>query len=95
MSLNRTRIKATLYEDQYTLLIISLSFLLRMRNVSKKLCRENQKTHFVFSIFFFKNLNIYEKIWKNIAEGADHVTIWPIHIACWIKKATNTQTQVV
>jgi hypothetical protein len=28
--------------------------LLRIRNVSDKSCRENQNTHFVFSIFFLK-----------------------------------------
>ena len=34
--------------------IISLSVLVRMRNVSDKSCRENQNTHFVFSDFFPK-----------------------------------------
>jgi len=33
--------------------IISLSFLLRMRNVSDKRCGGNQNTHVVFSNFFF------------------------------------------
>ena len=28
--------------------------LLRMRNLSHKFCRENQNTHFVFNIFFFR-----------------------------------------
>jgi len=32
--------------------IMSLSFLLRIRNVSEKLCTVNQNTHFVFSNFF-------------------------------------------
>jgi hypothetical protein len=40
--------KGTLYEDQFTFFIISRSFLLRMRNVSDKVCREGQNTHFVF-----------------------------------------------
>jgi len=35
----------TLHEDQYTFLIISRSFLLRMRNISDKSCRESQKTY--------------------------------------------------
>jgi len=34
--------------------IISLSVLPRMRNVSDKSCRENQNTHFVFSKCFPK-----------------------------------------
>jgi hypothetical protein len=39
----------TLHEDRYTFLIISFSFLLRMKNASDRRCRENQNTHFVFS----------------------------------------------
>ena len=42
----------TLHEDRYTFYIISHPFLLRMRNISDKSCRENQNTHFVFSNFF-------------------------------------------
>jgi hypothetical protein len=51
---NRTRIKGTLHEDHYTFFIISRSVLLRIKNVSEKRCRENQKPHFVFSNFFSK-----------------------------------------
>jgi len=48
---NSTRIKDTLHEEKFTFLIISLSVLLRMKNVSSKSCRENLNTHFMFSIF--------------------------------------------
>jgi len=50
-----TRITSTLHEDQYTLLIIPRSVILRMRNLSGKSCRENQNTHFIFnnSLSFF------------------------------------------
>jgi len=34
--------------------IIFRSFLLKMRNISYKSCRENQNTYFVFCIFFSK-----------------------------------------
>ena len=51
---NRTRITGTLYEDQYTLLIVSHSDLLRTRNVSDKCGRENQNTHFMCNNFFSK-----------------------------------------
>ena len=51
---NRTRIKCTLHEDQCTFSTISHLFLFRMRNVSIKICRENQNTHIVFSNFFSK-----------------------------------------
>ena len=60
---NLTRIMATLYEEQYIFLITSRSFLLRMRNVSDKICRENQNTHFVFSIFFFRKSY---RLWDNV-----------------------------
>ena len=46
-------VKGTLH-DQYTFLIISRSFLLRMRNVSDKNCIKNENTHFVFSNFVSK-----------------------------------------
>jgi hypothetical protein len=38
--------------DQYKFFITSRSFLLRMRNVLDKSCRENEVTHFVFSKYF-------------------------------------------
>jgi len=66
-----------------------------MRNVSDKSFRENQNTHFVFSNFFF-NRAVYEIMWKNIVErGRPQMTTWRMHIAYWIPKATNTQTQVL
>ena len=40
-----TKIKCVSREDQYIVLIMSGSLLLRMRNVSDKRCRENQSTH--------------------------------------------------
>ena len=75
MSDNRKRKKGTLHEDRYTFFTISCSFLLRMRYVSDKSCRENQNTHFVFSnlFFFSENPTVYEINWKNIVEsGASH-----------------------
>ena len=44
----------TLLEDHYTFLIVSRSVLLRMKNVSDKMCRETRKTHFIFNNFFPK-----------------------------------------
>jgi hypothetical protein len=63
---NRTRMKGTLHEDQYTFLILSRSILLRMKNVSEKRCRETCETHFMFSnfFFFFDNRAVYEIMWK-------------------------------
>jgi len=48
-----TRIKGILHETLSTFMTISGSFLLRMKNVSDKTCREKPNTHFVFSNFFF------------------------------------------
>ena len=56
-----------LHDDQQTLLIISPSFLHRMRNVSDKSCRESQNIHFKFNNFFF-NCVVYEIMWKNTVE---------------------------
>ena len=54
--------RVPLREDHHTFFIISRSFLLRMRNVSGKSCRENQNTHFVFSNFFSrKSCRLWEK----------------------------------
>ena len=51
-SLKSDQNNGTLHEDQYTFLIISRSFVLRMKNVSDKNCRKIQNTHFVFSNLF-------------------------------------------
>ena len=58
--------------------------LLRMRNVSDMSSRENQNTHFVFSIFF-ESLAVYEIMCKNIVEpDRPHMTVRRLRIACWI-----------
>jgi len=44
----------TVHEHQYTVLTISCSIRLEMRNISDKSCRENQYTHFMFNNFFSK-----------------------------------------
>jgi hypothetical protein len=31
-------------------------------------------------------------MWKNIVEKAGYMTLWRMHIACWIPKATHTHT---
>jgi hypothetical protein len=73
------------FEDQYTCIIISRLFLIRMRNVSDKSCRENQNTHFVFSNGILENRTVYEIMWKNIVEpGRPQVIIWCMRIAFWI-----------
>ena len=39
--------------------IISRSFILRIKNVSDKLCRGNQNTHLLFNNFFFSKIVLF------------------------------------
>jgi hypothetical protein len=66
---NRARITGTLHEDQYTIMIITRSVLLRMRKISNKICRENQHTHFVFNNFFFKWYRIGDNVNDNMVHA--------------------------
>jgi hypothetical protein len=75
---------------------VSRSVLLRMRNVSDKICTENQNTHFMFNNFFPENLAVYEIMWKNTLEpDSPQMTIRRTRIACWIAKATDTHSEYV
>jgi hypothetical protein len=61
------KLTGSLHEGHYTFFfLMCLSFLLRMRNVSDKICRGNQNTNFMFSNFFFflENLLVYKILWK-------------------------------
>jgi hypothetical protein len=45
-------------------------------------------------IFFFENCAFYETMWKKVEEpGRPQMTIWRLHIACWIPKATDTHSE--
>ena len=88
------RITSILREAPSSFVIIS-RFLLKMRNVSDKSCRENLNAHFMFNnfFFFFLNLAVYEIMWRNIVElGKPRMTIWRMRIACWLPKATCEET---
>jgi len=74
----------------------SQSFLLRIGNVSEKLCIENQNTHFNFNNFLFPFIYraIYEIMWKNPVEpGRPQMTIWRMRVACLVPKPTNTHSE--
>jgi hypothetical protein len=65
-----------LHEDQYTFFIISRLILIRMRNVSDRICRENQNRHFMFSNIFFKFCHLCDNVEKyRRAEQATHDNI--------------------
>jgi hypothetical protein len=53
----------TLHEDVCTFMVISLSILLKMRNISDKNRKQNQNIHFVLN-FLAKNRAICEIMWK-------------------------------
>ena len=53
--------------DIHTYIIMSHLIFLRMRNVSDKICRENQNTHFVFSNFFPRKSCVCEML-KNVVQ---------------------------
>jgi hypothetical protein len=70
---NLTTITGTLHEYQYTFLIISRLFLLRMRHILFKNCRENQNTHFCLNFFFSKTAPFMRQCGK-IRHSRLHVT---------------------
>ena len=47
------------------IMVLSLSVLLGQRNIPKKICRENQNTHFVFkNTFFLKSFHLWDNVEK-------------------------------
>ena len=62
-----------------------------MRNVSHKSHKKKFETHILCSKTFFKNLDIYEIMWKNSVDlDRPQITTWGLHTACRITTATNT-----
>ena len=77
---------------------ISRSILLRIKNDSDKICRENRNTHFAFNnfFFFFESRGVYEKTWRNTVEpDRPQITVWLLQIVCWIPKAINTHSHYI
>jgi hypothetical protein len=78
-------------------MIISLSVLLRIRNVSDKNCRENQNTHFMFDTFFRKSCCLWHsvKTYGKARQATESNITRRMRIACSINKATNTYSEYV
>ena len=68
-SLKSEKINDNLYEYLCTYMIKFRSVLLSMRNISGKICIENQNTSFLFNMFFFENLAVFEIMWKNLVHS--------------------------
>jgi hypothetical protein len=54
-----------------------------MRNVSDKLCTENQNT-FIFNIFFFENRAVYEIMWKKYSRVEQATDVSMAHSHCML-----------
>jgi len=69
--------------------------LVRMNNVSDKSCRENQNTHLCLVNIFLKIVPFMRHVEKyGIARQATDDNIkWHMHFACWISKATDTNSE--
>ena len=72
-----------------TFIIISRSFILKMKNVSDKIVEKNHT--FMSSNFFFSKIVPFMRQCKKIVDaGRQQMTIWRTRVACWMPKAKNT-----
>ena len=96
-----------LHEDRYTFTrMIKLgSILLRMRNVSVRICRENQNSHFMFHKLSVttphpppENGAVYWIMWKNMVRlelTRDENMLPHMCFPWWIPNTTNTHPECV
>jgi hypothetical protein len=70
---------------------------LRMRNISDKRCRENQNTHCMFNNFVPKIVQFMKECGKygRIRHTTYDNIIRRMRFACWITKATDTDSEYV
>jgi hypothetical protein len=89
----RTRITGTLHGDQQTFLIIFLSILGRMSNISAKFVKE-LKTHILYSIIFppRKSCILLDNVEKYCRMGQATGDPRRMRFACWITKAAHVLT---
>jgi hypothetical protein len=78
-----TGIAGNLREDLRTFMIAFLLIFLRIRNISAKICIENQNTFDFQLLFFSENRAVYEVMWKNIVQpDRPQMAIWRKRVAC-------------
>ena len=77
-------------------MIVSRRILIRMTNISDKICRENQYTHqgSVTLFLFRKFYRLLENMEKYCRAGqtTDDNKIERVRFACWIPNVTHTRT---
>jgi hypothetical protein len=67
-----------------------------MKNISCKVCRENQKNILYSITFFFRKSCLFEIMCKNIVEpDRPQMTIWRMRFLCRIPKVTNSHSEYV
>jgi len=78
-------------------MIISRSFILRIGNVSNKIYRENQNTHFIFNNIFPKIVSFMSnvKTYGTAEQSTGYKIIRRMSNLCWINKATNIHSEYV
>ena len=90
-----TRITGALLECLCTFMVISCWVLLRMRSFSDEICTENQNTHFMFNNVFWTPFCLRDNVEKLVEPDRLQVTVWLMHFAGWIPKATNSYLEYV
>ena len=82
-------LKCTLYEDVFTFITISRWILLRKRNISDKICRENENTYFMHKSYFRKSCGLWDNVEKygGARETTDDNIIWRNRFAYCESKA--------
>jgi hypothetical protein len=64
-----------------------------MRNVSDKICRENQNSHFTFNFFFRKSCALKDNMEK-YGRAGQATNDNTVRFACCITKATDTYSRI-
>ena len=90
------RITGILHEDLCTFMVISHSFLLKVRNAGDEICRENQNTHFMLRKFLLKSSRLCDNVEKCgwARQSTDDSITRPCRGVIWMldNKSKNTET---
>jgi hypothetical protein len=65
----------------------------KLKNVTNRICRENQIAHFLFNIPHPRKSCPYEVTWKKYGRATDKNIAQRMRIACWITKAADTHSE--
>jgi hypothetical protein len=86
---------STLHTNQYTCLSYFTQFFLDWWTFQIKYVQKIKTHIFCSTTFFFqKSCHLWDNVEKH-REVRPQMTIWHMHIACWIPKVTNMHSQYV